>query len=56
MIHSLRDTYASRLAQRGMSLHKVSKLLGHSSMMMTRKYAHIEPADVVEEARRMLNG
>jgi integrase len=29
--HSLRDTYASRLATKGMSLHKVSKLLGHTT-------------------------
>lgn len=54
-IHSLRDTYASRLAQRGMSLHKVSKLLGHTTTTMTRKYAHLEPHEVAEEARRMLN-
>ncbi len=54
-IHSLRDTYASRLASKGMSLHKVSKLLGHSTPTMTRKYAHIEPLDVAAEARRMLD-
>jgi integrase len=50
-IHSLRDTYASRLVQKNMSLHKVSKLLGHTTPTMTRKYAHL----VAEDARQLLN-
>ena len=55
-IHSLRDTFASRLAARGMSLHKLAKLLGHTSPKMTVKYSHLEVADVVEEARRLMSG
>lgn len=54
-IHTLRDTYASKLVGKGMSLHKVSKLLGHTSPVMTAKYAQLESRDVVDEARRMLN-
>jgi integrase len=54
-IHSLRDTYGSRLVSDGMSLHKVSKLLGHTSPAMTAKYAQLEARDVVEEARLILN-
>lgn len=54
-IHSLRDTYASRLVQRNLSLHKVAKLLGHTTPTMTRKYAHLVPEDVAEEARLLLN-
>ena len=30
--HSLRDTFATRLVRRNMSLYKVSKLLGHATM------------------------
>ena len=36
-IHSLRDTYASRMANKNMSLHKIAKLLGHTTPTMTRK-------------------
>lgn len=53
--HSLRDTFAAGLVSKGMSLHKVSKLLGHTSLAMTRKYAQLEAQDVAEEARNMLN-
>lgn len=53
-IHSLRDTYATRLIQRGLSLHKLSKLLGHTNTAMTAKYAHLEVQDVVDEARALL--
>lgn len=55
-IHSLRDTYASRLANDGLSLHKIGRLLGHSSVTMTRKYAHLDSDGVAEEARKMING
>jgi integrase len=37
--HSLRHTFASRLLQAGVSLAKVSKLLGHSSIAMTARFA-----------------
>jgi integrase len=39
--HALRHTFASRLLQAGVSLAKVSKLLGHSSIAMTARYAHL---------------
>lgn len=54
-VHSLRDTYATRLLQRGMSLHKLSKLLGHSTITQTAKYAQLEDLDVVAEAKGMLD-
>ncbi|MBU6392314.1 MAG: site-specific integrase [Planctomycetota bacterium] len=38
--HSLRHTFATRLAQRGVDLYKISKLLGHYSIEMTQRYAH----------------
>ena len=53
-IHTLRDTFASRLVQRGMSIHRLAKLLGHSNTAMTLKYAQLESQDVLEEARRYM--
>ncbi|HEY9815205.1 MAG TPA: site-specific integrase, partial [Candidatus Obscuribacterales bacterium] len=55
-IHSLRDTYATRLHQKGMSLQKIAKLLGHSHATMAAKYSHLESDDVLEEARLMIDG
>lgn len=54
-IHSLRDTFATRLVMRGMSLYQVSRLLGHSSLSMTTKYAHLETGGLVNEARRLID-
>jgi integrase len=39
--HDLRHTYASRLAQAGVDLYKISKLLGHKDIRMTQRYSHI---------------
>jgi integrase len=52
--HSLRDTFASRLVQAGMSIYKVSKLLGHASVVQTQKYAHLAPGGVADEAAEIL--
>jgi integrase len=54
-IHTLRHTFASRLVQAGVSLAKVSKLLGHSSVTTTEIYAHLAPNEVSEEAVEVLN-
>jgi integrase len=54
-IHTLRHTFASRLVQAGVSLAKVSKLLGHSSVTTTEIYAHLAPNEVSEEATNVLN-
>jgi integrase len=55
-IHTLKHTFASRLVQAGVSLAKVSKLLGHSSITTTEMYAHLAPNEVSEEATKVLNG
>jgi integrase len=41
--HVLRHTFASHLAQNGIPLFKVQKLLGHSTIQMTERYSHFSP-------------
>ena len=42
-LHDLRHTFASRLVSRGVPIFDVSKLLGHQSITMTMRYAHLAP-------------
>jgi integrase len=42
-IHDLRHTFASVLINKGVSIYEVQRLLGHSSVQMTQRYAHLAP-------------
>jgi integrase len=53
VFHTLRHTFASWLAIDGVPLYTISKLMGHSSIEMTMRYAHLCP-DSKRDAVAML--
>lgn len=51
-LHTLRHTFGSTLLRRGVNIEMVSKLMGHSNIMVTyNKYIHV----LQEEAKTMQN-
>ena len=46
--HDLRHTAASYLAMSGVSPLEISKLLGHRTMAMVSRYAHLAPGRKIE--------
>ncbi len=54
--HSLRHTFASWLAQDGVSLYAIQKLLGHSSSAVTQIYAHLQPEQLHSVVDRIAVG
>ncbi len=53
--HDLRHTFASRLRMKGTPLEDIADLLGHKSLMMTRRYAHLGPNHLHETVARLGN-
>ena len=41
VFHTLRHTFASWLAESGVDLYTIAQLLGHSTIKMTERYAHL---------------
>jgi site-specific recombinase XerD len=52
-IHKIRHTFASHLVMKGEPLYNVSKLLGHTSIAMTEKYAHLAPEALRKSVDRL---
>jgi len=53
--HDLRHTFASHLVMRGASLKEVQEILGHKTMTMTLRYAHLGEEEK-KRAVSLLNG
>ena len=51
-LHDLRHTFASIAVSSGVSLYEVGKLLGHTSIQSTQRYAHLERASLRESLNK----
>ncbi len=47
-LHSLRHSFASHLAMKGVDLYRIGKMMGHNSPMTTQIYAHLLPSSLKE--------
>jgi len=52
-LHDLRHTAASKMIEAGVDLVTVSKILGHSSIQMTMRYAHPSPENMRRAVERL---
>jgi integrase len=52
--HKLRHSFASHLAMRGAPLKAIQELMGHSTIQMTMRYAHLAP-EVARDAVKLLD-
>lgn len=52
--HTLRHSYASWLVMKGVSLYLVQKVLGHSTIQVTERYAHLAP-DQLKHAAEVID-
>jgi integrase len=46
--HVLRHTFGSHLAMRGVTIKTIQELMGHQSIEMTMRYAHLSPGNLVQ--------
>jgi integrase/recombinase XerD len=51
--HDLRHSFATWAVQSGMDLYRLSRILGHATLEMTTRYAHLATADLHDALRRV---
>src|SRR5262249_40675131 len=51
--HDLRHTFASRLVMAGVDIRTVQELMGHRTLAMTMRYAHLTPAHKLDAVQRL---
>ncbi|HEY6337119.1 MAG TPA: tyrosine-type recombinase/integrase [Candidatus Sulfotelmatobacter sp.] len=51
--HCLRHTFASRLVMKGVDLRTVQELMGHKTISMTVRYAHLAPQHQLAAVQRL---
>jgi integrase len=51
--HDLRHTFASHWVKAGGDLFKLQKILGHKTVQMTMRYAHLQPTAFLEDLGRL---
>jgi site-specific recombinase XerD len=49
-IHDLRHSFASFLVNAGRSLYEVQKILGHTQIKTTQRYAHLSQDTLIDAA------
>jgi len=47
-VHDLRHSFASLLINNGRSLYEVQKILGHTQVKTTQRYAHLAPQTLLD--------
>jgi len=54
--HDLRHTFASRLVMAGVDIVTVKELMGHKTIAMTLRYAHLSPGHQRQAVERLVAG
>jgi hypothetical protein len=54
--YCLRHTFGSRLVMAGVDLRAVAELIGHKTIQMTMRYAHLAPAHTLAAVERLAGG
>lgn len=53
--HDLRHTFASRLAMADVNLRTIAELMGHKSLQMVLRYAHLAPTITFAAVERLVS-
>jgi len=54
-VHDLRHSFASFLINAGRSLYEVQKILGHTQVRTTQRYAHLSQDTLIDACNAVVN-